>query len=190
MSSTSGKFLSIHISGSIENGYFNGVNDVYIKYSIVAGPDWILNFGTDVGVTQIARYRTIDDNVRQFVWNQPISISYRSYNCYGWPQIVLSVYHFDTFGNDQILGYGSVHLPVSSQTSANYNQLVEIYAPQSSSFTRQILSWITGRKPELVDSNLFARGDCRSALQMVTVGKLELTFNLTSKDVASNGYRS
>lgn len=184
-----GRFFSICLMGSIETGQFKSVNDVYVKYSIVAGPDWIMSSGTDVGITQIARYRMLEDGERQFVWNQPISLSYRSYNFYGWPQIVVSVYHFDTFGNDQILGYGCVNLPISNQT-CNQKQIIKIYSPQSSSFAKRILSWITGRKPELTNPNLFARADCRSVLQMVTVGSLEISFNLTSKDVINNGYRS
>lgn len=184
------KFLSIHLYGSIETGTFNSVNDVYIKYSIVTGPDWILSSGSEVGITQISRYKKAEDGAQIFVWNQPISISYRSYNYFGWPQIVLSVYYFDTFGNDQILGYGCAYLPISSCTPTNSRQLVKIYAPQSSSLLRQLFSWIIGRKPELVDSNLIARSDCRSVLQMVHTGQIELTFNITSKDVSANGYRS
>lgn len=184
------RFLSIHLQGSIEVGSFSSVNDVYLKYSVVTGPDWILSSGSDVGITQISRYKKDENGARIFVWNQPISISYRSYNYFGWPQIVLSIYYFDTFGNDQILGYGCTHLPISNRETPGSNILVNIYAPQSSSMIRQVLSWILGRKPELVDSNLFARGDCRSVLQMVHVGQVELSFNLTSKDVAINGYRN
>lgn len=185
-----GKFFSICLVGSLEYGHFDSVNDVYVKYSIVAGPDWIVSSGTDVGITQIARYRLNDKDARLFIWNQPIIVSYRSYNHHGWPQIVVSVYNFDLFGNDQILGYGCSHLPVSNQTRSNQKQVIKIYSPQSSSYLRQILSWLTGKKPELVDSNLFARGDCRSVLQMVTVGTIELSFSLTTKDVANNGFRS
>lgn len=188
--STVGRFFSVSFVGSIEKGYFDGVNDVYVKYSILAGPDWILSAGVDVGITQIARYRLNENEEQQFIWNQPISISFRGYNFYGCPQIVLSVYNFDTFGNDQLLGYGCAHLPISSQISANHRQSVKIYSPQSSSFLKQILSWISGKKPELVDSNLFARSDCRSVLQMVTVGKIELTLNLATKDVQNNGYKT
>lgn len=121
--------------------------------------------------------------------NQPISISYRSYNCFGWPQIVLSVYHFDLFGNDQILGYGCAHLPIAPTDDSHQRQQVKIYSPQSTSLLRQIVSWLTGRKPELVDANLFAQGECRSVLQMTEVGEVELTFSLLSKDVLINGYR-
>lgn len=187
---TIGRFFSICLVGSIEQGWFNDINDVYVKYSIVAGPDWILSSGLDVGITQIARYRLDESGGRNFVWNQPITLSYRSYNFFGWPQIVVSVYRFDLFGNEQILGYGCTHLPVSNQNPSNIKQLIKIYSPQSSSYLRQVLSWITGRKPELVDSKLFARGDCRSLLQMVAVGQLEISFNLTSKDVLLNNYRS
>lgn len=184
------RFLSVNLQGSIEVGSFDSVNDVYMKYSVVTGPDWILSSGSDVGITQISRYKKDENGTRIFVWNQPISISYRSYNYFGWPQIVLSVYYFDLFGNDQLLGYGCTHLPISSSSPPGSKQLVKIYAPQSSSMIKQLLSWIVGRKPELVNSNLVARADCRSVLQMVHVGHIELSFDLTSKDVASNGYRS
>lgn len=187
---TVGKFFSICLVGSLEQGWFNNVNDVHVKYSIVAGPDWILSSGLDVGITQIARYRLDKNGARNFVWNQPISLSYRSYNFFGWPQIVVSVYRFDLFGNEQILGYGCSHLPVSNQEPTNIKQIIKIYSPQSSSYLRQLLSWVTGRKPELVDSKLFARGDCRSLLQMVAIGRLEISFYQTSKDVLSNSYRS
>lgn len=185
---STGKFFSINLVGSLESGEFQSVNDVYVKYSIIAGPDWIISSGKDVGITQIARSRWNEQSsAQQFVWNQPISISYRSYNCFGWPQIVVSVYHFDLFGNDQILGYGCTHLPVLSADDF-HRQTVKIYSPQSTSFVRQIVSWLTGRRPELVDANLYANGECRSALQMTEVGKIELIFDLISKDVINNGY--
>ena len=195
-----GRFIAIHLFGAIETGLFQSVNDVYIKYSIVSGPDWILAAGSDVGITQISRFnsnnnqysqrRVLSNKWREFVWNHPISLSYKSYNYYGWPQIVLSVYDFDTFGNDRILGYGATHLPVSGQLPSDFKQEVEIYAPQSSSLAKQILSWLTGKQPELVDSALFARADCRRVLQVLRVGHVELKFNLTTKDVLDNGYRS
>jgi len=180
--------FSVNIVGSLEEGEFAAVNDVYIKYSLISGPDWILSSGTDVGITQIARYRLMENGRHKFVWNQPISVSYRSFNYYGWPQVVVSVYNFDTFRNDQILGYGCIHLPISTQISSQESQEVKIYSPQSSSYLKQILSWVAGRKPELVDSKLFAQGSCRPTLQMVAVGKLLLSLNLTTKDVSNNGY--
>jgi hypothetical protein len=188
--STSKRFLSVYLFGSIEFGRFNSCNDVYLKYSIVSGPDWILASGSDVGVTQISRCKQGTGNSREFVWNQPVSISYRTYNYFGWPQIVLSVYYFDAFGNDQILGYGCAHLPISGQIPANLKQTVTIYAPQSTSTIRRVLSWFLGKKPELLDSNLFARADCRSLLQMSPVGEVDMSFNMISKDVTVNGYKT
>lgn len=185
---TVGNFFSLYLFGSLECGYFNNINDVYVKYSVLAGPDWLVLAGTELGITQIARYRIDGKNEREFVWNQPITVSYRSYNFFGYPQLIVSVYNFDLLGNDQLVGYGFIHLPMSNHP-AQKKQIVQIYSPQSSSYTRQFLSWITGRKPELVDFNLIARGDCRSVLRMVNVGKLVFSFNLTTKDVANNGYK-
>lgn len=184
---TVGRFFSVCFNGSLEKGYFESINDVYVKYSIIAGSDWIQSYGTSVGITQIARYRLDENGTRQFVWNQPITVSFKSYNCHGWPQIVFSVYNLDIFSNDQPIGYGCTYLPILSR--APVKQTVKIYSPQSTSYVKHFLSWITGKKPELVDSNLFARGDCRSVLQTSTVGEIELLFNITSREVNSNSYR-
>lgn len=204
------QFFSVHFVGSLEYGYFESYQNVYIKYSIISGQDWILSSGSDLGITQISRYRLDYDKARakrRFVFNQPIDISYKSYNFHGWPQIVLSVYCFDSFGNDQIIGYGVCHLPITNQgnrqnftsqanssvnaTNGNRNTLrkiVYIHAPQSSSFLKLLSSWITGRKPELINPELIARPDCRSVLHMSVVGSVELKIDLMTKDVASNNY--
>ncbi len=34
------------------------------------------------------------------VWNFPLDITFRSTCPYGWPQIVISVYELDSFGNE------------------------------------------------------------------------------------------
>lgn len=185
---SAGQFMSILINGSLESGDFSSVNDIYIKYSIVSGPDWILSSGNDFGITQIARRKQDEEGLGKFVWNHPISLSYRTYNFYGWPQIVLSVYCFDTFGNNQIVGYGVAHLPVTNGFRSNGHQIVDIYCPQSSSYVKQFFSWITGKKPELVNSESFARGDCRNVLQVLHIGRVELKFNIITKDVINNGF--
>lgn len=189
-----GTFLSFSFTGSLECGQFDKCNDIYIKYSIRAGADWILATGADLGITQIARCKVDDSNRRRFVWNHPISLSYRSYNFFGWPQIILSVYYFDLFGSDQLLGYGCAHLPVSSQAHTSQpiqsKQMIKIYSPQPTSFGKQLISWITREKPKLIDSSLFGRGDLRSSIQMLYVGQVELCVSLISKDVSKNGYRN
>lgn len=185
-----GQFFSIFFSGSIEHGHFDrGVNDVYCKYSIVYGTDWMLTTGMDVGISQISRGRVTGEAQNQFVWNLPIDISFRSYNPFGWPQLVLSVYYFDTFGQDVILGYGCMHLPVTNQCPTMYKRKIMIFAPESSSYLRKFFSWLTGRKPELINSKLFANGDCREALHMVSVGYVEVVLNATFKDMTKHGFR-
>ncbi|KAG9508821.1 E3 ubiquitin-protein ligase ARIH1 [Fragariocoptes setiger] len=169
----SGQFFSICFNGSLELGIFSGIDDVYCKYTFVYGPDWLLVTGLSNGVTQISRKRTVtsvdDDSIMtktdRFVWNLPINVSFRSYNPFGWPQLVVSVYKYDTFGTDVIHGYGCAHLPIATNNSAIMHQTMIIYAPESSSVARKILSWLTGRPAELVDPKLFAKPECRSALQ-------------------------
>lgn len=188
------KSFYINFHGSIEKGYFSKVNDVYIRYSILSGTDWIVSSGFDLGVSQLSRSRFDEKRgCSEFVWNQPISISYKSYNFFGWPQLIICVQYFDLLGNDQILGYGCVHLPISERiaddSGKNYRQIVTIHQLQSSSYWKQLSSWITGKKPELINSKLFGRSDCRTVLHMQPVGTIYLSISSISKDVYKNGYR-
>lgn len=191
---TLGKFFSVHISGSLDFGFFDGsYNDIYVKYSTVAGPDWILSSGVDLGITQISRFRIDKNGAKRFIWNQPICLSYKSYNFYGWPQIVFSVFSFDSFGNDQLLGYGTIHLPIYKRLQHSPKRdLIKVYihSPQASSYMRQLSSWLTGKKPELINPETFARADCRKLFQMVTVGTLEIGLDLITKDVTNNQYNT
>lgn len=193
--SLTGQFLSVFFFGSIEHGYFvdKAINDVYFKYNIVYGPDWMLAAGLDCGISQISRRRLFipedSDRTGEFVWNLPVDCSFRSYNPNGWPQLVLSVYYFDTFGQDVILGYGCLHLPVTNRLPSMYKRKMIIYAPESSSLTRKLFSWLTGRKPELINSKLFANGDCRQALHMKSVGHIDIVMNATFKDMLTYGFR-
>ncbi|CAJ0915141.1 unnamed protein product [Ranitomeya imitator] len=65
--------------------------------------------GVEEGISQIAsKNRAVTQSV---VWNFPVEITFKSTNPFGWPQIVISVYGPDAFGNDVVRGYGAVHLP-------------------------------------------------------------------------------
>ncbi|XP_049557966.1 B9 domain-containing protein 1 isoform X4 [Orcinus orca] len=90
---------------------FPEYDDLYCKYCFVYGQDWAPTAGLEEGISQITSKS--QDARRALVWNFPIDVTFKSTNPYGWPQIVLSVYGPDMFGNDVVRGYGAVHVPFS-----------------------------------------------------------------------------
>ncbi|UYV60471.1 B9D1, partial [Cordylochernes scorpioides] len=113
--------------------------------------------GQEDGITQISK-RSMDER-QFFTWNFPLDISFKSTNPFGWPQLVLSVYGSDDFGNDVVRGYGSVHLPT---IPGHHRTQVAMFVPASSSLLQQLSSWLTGRRPEFVDPRLVAQPEGRS----------------------------
>ncbi|XP_029067095.1 B9 domain-containing protein 1 isoform X2 [Monodon monoceros] len=99
------------VNGQVESAQFPEYDDLYCKYCFVYGQDWAPTAGLEEGISQITSKS--QDARRALVWNFPIDVTFKSTNPYGWPQIVLSVYGPDVFGNDVVRGYGAVHVPFS-----------------------------------------------------------------------------
>ncbi|MEE6497871.1 hypothetical protein FKM82_002903 [Ascaphus truei] len=134
MASSASVFL-LNVNGQIESAEFPEFDELYCKYCFVYGPDWAAASGVEEGISQIT---SKNRGVRQaLVWNFPIEITFKSTNPYGWPQIVVSVYGPDVFGNDVVRGYGAVHLPF---TPGRHKRTIPMFVPESSSklqkFTR------------------------------------------------------
>ena len=127
------------------------------------------------------------DERQKFIWNFPLDITFRSTCPFGWPQIVISVYEIDAFGNETICGYGSVHLPLSPGPHA---AKVPIFAPQSSSLMQRFASYFLGRKPEYVDPRVTASGEGRDVTRVRSCGWVRLTFNIMTKDLKRLGYET
>ncbi|XP_064438325.1 B9 domain-containing protein 1 isoform X2 [Mirounga angustirostris] len=105
--------------------------------------------GLEEGISQITSKS--QDVRRALVWNFPIDVTFKSTNPYGWPQIVLSVYGPDVFGNDVVRGYGAVHVPFSP---GRHKRTVPMFVPESTSKLQKFTS----------DPGLLA-GLCHSPLQ-------------------------
>ncbi|XP_069838229.1 B9 domain-containing protein 1 isoform X2 [Dendropsophus ebraccatus] len=160
MASNPSVFL-LNVNGQIESAEFPEFDDLYCKYCFVYGHDWAPTSGVEEGISQIAsKNRTAN---RSIVWNFPIEITFKSTNPYGWPQIVVSVYGPDVFGNDVVRGYGAVHLPVTPDIKRLFPCLSRSLPPsfRSSQVTR-----------------------------VRSQGFLTLSFSVVTKDLKKLGYTS
>ena len=117
--------------------------------------------GVQEGLSQMSVQSSDED--RHFVWNFPIQSCWQSSNPHGWPRLVISVYGPDMFGNDVIHGYGSACLPIVAGSST---RSIAIYRLQSSSLLQECASWLTGRRPELIDPASVARNDGRDGTKV------------------------
>ncbi|XP_075035358.1 B9 domain-containing protein 1 [Mixophyes fleayi] len=184
MASNASVFL-LNVNGQIESAEFPEFDELYCKYCFVYGHDWAPTSGVEEGISQIAsRNRSTN---KSLVWNFPVEITFKSTNPYGWPQMVVSVYGPDVFGNDVVRGYGAVHLPL---TPGRHKRTIPMFVPESSSRLQKFTSWFTGRRPEFTDPKVVAQGDGREVTRVRSQGFLTLSFNVVTKDMKKLGYTS
>ncbi|XP_005997529.1 B9 domain-containing protein 1 isoform X2 [Latimeria chalumnae] len=139
--------------------------------------------GLEEGISQITTKSR--DAHQTFIWNFPIDITFKSTNPYGWPQIVVSVYGLDAFGNDVVRGYGAVHVPL---TAGRHRQTIAMFVPESTSRLQRFTSWVMGRRPEFTDPRVVAQGEGREVTRVRSQGYVTLSFNVVTKDMKKLGY--
>ncbi|XP_065707189.2 B9 domain-containing protein 1 [Patagioenas fasciata] len=171
------------VNGQIESGQFPGYDDLYCKFCFVYGQDWVPTAGLEEGISQITS--TSDVSPTTLVWNFPIDITFKSTNPSGWPQIVVSVYGPDFFGNDVVRGYGAVHVPF---TPGRHTRTIAMFVPESTSRLQKFTSWFTGRRPEFTDPRVVAKGEGREVTRVRSQGFVTISFNVVTKDMKKLGY--
>ncbi|XP_015215859.1 B9 domain-containing protein 1 isoform X2 [Lepisosteus oculatus] len=139
--------------------------------------------GLEEGISQIASKSR--DSQQRCVWNFPLDITFKSTNPFGWPQIVVSVYGLDAFGNDVVRGYGAVHVPI---TPGQHKRTIPMFVPESTSRLQKFTSWLMGRRPEFTDPKVVAQGEGREVTRVQSQGFVCLSFNIVTKDMKKLGY--
>uniref|UniRef100_A0A8C4QLT1 B9 domain-containing protein 1 n=1 Tax=Eptatretus burgeri TaxID=7764 RepID=A0A8C4QLT1_EPTBU len=173
------------ISGQVESGLFPEFDDLYLKYCFVFGNDWAPTAGLEEGISQISTKNQGSQEL--LVWNFPLDVTFKSTNPFGWPQLVLSVYGPDVFGNDVVRGYGAVHIPI---TPGRHTRTIPMFVPESSSLLQRLMSWLKGRRPEYTDLRVVARGEGREVTRVRSQGHVQVCFNIVTKDLKKLGYET
>ncbi|XP_062031448.1 B9 domain-containing protein 1 [Lepus europaeus] len=183
MAAASPSVFLLMVNGQVESAQFPEYDDLYCKYCFVYGQDWAPTAGLEEGISQIT---CKSQDVRQaLVWNFPIDVTFKSTNPFGWPQMVLSVYGPDVFGNDVVRGYGAVHVPFSP---GRYRKTIPMFVPESTSKLQKFTSWFMGRRPEYTDPKVVAQGEGREVTRVRSQGFVTVVFNVVTKDMRKLGY--
>eukprot|EP00095_Tigriopus_kingsejongensis_P007574 snap_masked-scaffold369_size193746-processed-gene-0.23 protein:Tk07574 transcript:snap_masked-scaffold369_size193746-processed-gene-0.23-mRNA-1 annotation:"b9 domain-containing protein 1 isoform x1" len=178
-----GTVFLLSVTGQIASGEFPAMNDLYCKHCFVVGQDWAVTGGQEEGISQIARASL--DGHRRIVWNFPLDITFRSTSPFGWPQLVVSVFEMDSFGNEVIRGYGAVHIPLSP---GSHEAKIPMFVPESSSLIQRFTGLIMGKRPEFIDSRVVASGEGRDVTRVNSQGWVKVQFNVITKDLKRLGY--
>ncbi|CAF1405989.1 unnamed protein product [Rotaria sp. Silwood1] len=174
----------VFINGAIENAEVHDFDDLYLRFSYVIGKDWKICSGLEEGTTQIA-HKSVQVGSK-IVFNFPLEATFRSTSPFGWPQIVISGYGLDVFGNDIVRGYGTTHIPISP---GRHRIRIPLFVPRSSSRFQQLLAWFFGRRPEFIDPKVIAFNAGREMTRVQSHGYVQVVFNVVTKDMDELGYR-
>ncbi|XP_038618931.1 B9 domain-containing protein 1 [Tachyglossus aculeatus] len=171
------------VNGQVESAQFPEYDDLYCKYCFVYGHDWVPTSGLEEGISQITSKS--QHQQQSLVWNFPVDITFKSTNPFGWPQIVISVYGPDVFGNDVVRGYGAVHIPF---TPGRHKRTIPMFVPESTSKLQKLTSWFMGRRPEFTDPKVVAQGEGREVTRVRSQGFVTISLNVVTKDLKKLGY--
>ncbi|XP_029913463.1 B9 domain-containing protein 1 [Myripristis murdjan] len=185
MATNSPSVFLLMVNGQIEGAHFPEYDDLYCKYCFVYGHDWAPTSGLEEGISQITSKGR--QSSHKLIWNFPLEITFKSTNPSGWPQIVVSVYGPDTFGNDVVRGYGATHIPF---TPGQHTRTIPMFVPESTSRLQKFTSWLLGRRPEYTDPKVVAQGEGRDVTRVCSQGFVTLSFNIVTKDMRKLGYET
>ncbi|XP_063444456.1 B9 domain-containing protein 1-like [Mytilus galloprovincialis] len=180
---TANSVFLVMVGGQIESGEFPGFDDIYCKYCLHYGPDWLITSGLEDGITQMTKKSR--DERQQFVWNFPLDVTFKSTNPHGWPQLIVHAYGIDFLGNDVVRGYGVCHVPI---TPGNHKLRLPMFVPESTSMLQKFRAWTFGTRPEYVDVKVLGQGEGREVTRVRSQGFITVSFNVVMKDMKKLGY--
>ncbi|GAB0095734.1 B9 domain-containing protein 1 [Sergentomyia squamirostris] len=151
---------------------------VYARYEIITGADWELVSGSRTGVTQNSS--TSRKRFHTVALNMPLEFTYKSTNPFGWPQIVVSLWGMNFWGNEVCRGYCRFHIPLP-QRNVRSSVLAPIITPKPMDFCSQFIGWFTDWSPELRDSSVLAHGNRSKGIHTQSYGHLEASFDVLTR---------
>ncbi|XP_034749167.1 B9 domain-containing protein 1 isoform X2 [Etheostoma cragini] len=176
MATSNPSVFLLSVNGQIEGANFPEYDNLYCKYSFVYGHDWAPTSGLEEGITQITCKGS--ESSHKLIWNFPLETTFKSTNPSGWPQLVVSVYGPDVFGNDVVRGYGATHIPF---TPGQHTRTIPMFVPEPTWRLQKFTSWLLGRRPEYTDPKVVAQGEGRE-------GFVTVSFHIITKDMKKMGY--
>ena len=98
----------LHLTGTILTGQLFGVGEAFCRFKVVAGEPFTVLDGESAGQTHTAAADPISDIV---TWSHPLELHYVCTSLSGWPRVAVAVWQVDSYGRNEIAGYGVAFVP-------------------------------------------------------------------------------
>uniref|UniRef100_A0A1I8EDK0 B9 domain-containing protein 1 n=1 Tax=Wuchereria bancrofti TaxID=6293 RepID=A0A1I8EDK0_WUCBA len=170
------------LNGQIDSAEFLSFDNFYCKYSYVYGIDWKQVGGVHEGLSARCERKRFGN--AEITIGMPIEATFTSTSPFG-PQIVLTCYGSDFFGNDVVCGYGAIHIPTVPGRSV---RRIILFVPEASTLLQRFIGWLTGKRAEFVDSTIPAMADSRQVTKVRSQGIITVTMDIVLKDMKKYGY--
>ena len=116
----------------------------------------------------------------------PFEISLQSTNPSGWPQICISCFYSNFFGNEVLQAYGVCYVPTSQGT---HQRTLQMFSPISSKFLDGFIGLLLGQKPEIRNAPyVLSTGEGREIMRTKSEGSLNIKFNVHITNMKEFGY--
>ena len=137
------------------------------------GVGWSTVYGESDGQTQLG-IRTTDSEYDGQVFAHPIDVTYACSSLIGWPRLYVEVWEQDSFGRNQIAGYGCCFIPTAP---GMHNIECKTWRP-SGSFYDSISTAFIGGNPTLVNPSVVTSSADRLELNTISQGTVHLDLQI------------
>ena len=169
----------VHVIGQLVGASGFPEHSLFCKWGIHTGGAWRVLAGLREGQTQVDNPQN-DDFAN---WCHPIDIHFATKGVQGWPKIHLQVWHQDSFGRNELYGYGFCHLP----TSPGFHEIECPTWRPSGTMREQISQMFVGGGPQLRNPDLIYSGADRYHLRTLTMGKVHLQLGVVLRNFDKYG---
>ncbi|XP_013400038.1 B9 domain-containing protein 2 [Lingula anatina] len=156
----------VHVIGQVIGATGFPDQSLFCKWGIHTGSAWRVLAGLKEGQTQVDNPQ--DDEITH--WCHPIDIHFATKGLQGWPKIHFQVWHQDSYGRNELYGYGFCHIPMSPGI---HDIECPTWMPKGT-FREQISQFFLGGGPQLRDPDFVYNGNNRFTLSTVAMGKVHL----------------
>ncbi|KAM9800250.1 B9 domain-containing protein 2-like [Syngnathus acus] len=172
----------VHIIGQLVGAAGFPHNSLFCKWGFHTGGAWRLLSGSKQGQTQVDDPQTGDTAY----WSHPIDVHYATKGLQGWPKLHLQVWHQDSFGRCQLLGYGYCHVPSSP---GHHRISCGTWRPLGS-WWEQLSRMFVGGGPQLRSPDIIYSGADRYRLHTETMGTVKLELGVIMRNFDKHGVES
>ncbi|CAG5132914.1 unnamed protein product [Candidula unifasciata] len=160
----------VHVIGQIVGASGFPKHSLFCKWGVHCGGAWKILSGLREGQTQVDNPESED----AAYFAHPIDIHFATKGIQGWPRLHFQIWHQDSFGRNELYGYGFVHIPTSPGT---HEIDCNTWRPIGS-FMESVSQFFLGGGPHLKNPDLIYSGADRYRLQTVAMGTVHLRLGI------------